>query len=469
MTRSLTLKWVLTLIIASLTGVMLVGLVASRTTVDEYDRLRIERAQNLFVADMAAYYQEHGSWDGLEAQMSQEFPLFDDHEGGFPEVFAVTDSAGQVIVGNGPFHVGDFITADRLERDGVTISVDGEVVGIALRGKPAPDFDPRELRYLENTNRALLVGALGAGMVALLIGVLLSRHFLRPLRDLTQAIGAMHRGSLNQQVPVRSDDELGTLARTFNQMSADLHRANQLRQQMTADVAHDLRTPLMVMMGYLEALRDGTLEATPARFDAMHHEALQLRRLVEDLRVLSLADAGELRLQPQPVAARDLLESIRLSFEPLAAAEQVTLRVEAEPGLPDCSLDRERMVQVLANLVTNALRYTPSGGTITLGAARSGANLLLTVTDTGTGIAADHLPNIFERFYRTDPSRQEQQGESGLGLAIAKSIVEAHRGTIRAESEPGKGTRIIITLPTGSTGTHDRANDTPLLPALKSP
>jgi signal transduction histidine kinase len=178
----------------------------------------------------------------------------------------------------------------------------------------------------------------------------------------------------------------------------------------------------------------------------MHLEALQLRRLVEDLRVLSLADAGELRLQTQLVAASDLLEQIQHAFEPLAAEKQVTLGVEIESGLPDLQIDRERMVQVLANLVTNGLRYTPSGGKMTLGATRSGTALCLTVTDTGSGIAPEHLPNVFERFYRTDASREEQQDESGLGLAIARSIVEAHGGTIRAESKLGNGTSMIITL-----------------------
>jgi signal transduction histidine kinase len=443
MTRSLTVKWVLTLLVASLTGVVLVGIVASRTAVNEYDRLRIEQAQTLFVEDMATYYEAHGSWDDLVAAM-QGFPL-PGHDMGFPEVFALADAGGRVVAGTGPFHVGDQVSADRLA-NGVPITVDGLLVGTVLRGNPPPDFDPRELRYLESTNRALLIGALGAGGVALLIGVLLSRLFLRPLRDLTVAIGAMQRGKLNQQVRVRSEDELGKLAHTFNQMSAEIHRANQLRQQMTADVAHDLRTPLMVMMGYLEAMRDGTLEATPARFEAMHLEALQLRRLVEDLRVLSLADAGELRLQTQPVAASDLLEQIQHAFEPLAAEKQVALGVEIESGLPDLQIDRERMVQVLANLVTNGLRYTPAGGKMTLGATRSGTARCLTVTDTGSGIAPEHLPNVFERFYRTDASREEQQDESGLGLAIARSIVEAHGGTIRAESKLGKGTSMIITL-----------------------
>jgi signal transduction histidine kinase len=247
-------------------------------------------------------------------------------------------------------------------------------------------------------------------------------------------------------VTVRTQDELGELAQTFNQMSSDIHRANQLRKQMTADIAHDLRTPLMVISGYLEALRDGTLKPTQARFEAMSHEAALLTRLIDDLRTLSLADAGELKLLPQAVEPRDLLEQVQRSFEPLAAEHGVTLRVQADTALPDLQVDRERMVQVLANLVSNALRYTPAQGKVTLGARQQAGSVQLIVSDTGSGIAADKLPNIFERFYRVEASRTENQGESGLGLAIAKSIVEAHGGTITAESTLGKGTTFIITL-----------------------
>jgi signal transduction histidine kinase len=229
-------------------------------------------------------------------------------------------------------------------------------------------------------------------------------------------------------------------------MSAQIHRANQLRKQMTADVAHDLRTPLMVITGYLEALCDGTLQATPARFEAMHHESKLLQRLVEDLRTLSLADAGELKLIDQSVKPYELLQHVRQSFEPIAQHQGVILRVDADEPLPDLRVDNERMAQVLGNLVSNALRYTPEGGSVILSAHSQPDSIQLAVQDTGTGIPAEKLPNIFERFYRTEESRHQRSDESGLGLAIAKSIVEAHGGTISASSQPGKGTTVTITL-----------------------
>jgi signal transduction histidine kinase len=221
-----------------------------------------------------------------------------------------------------------------------------------------------------------------------------------------------------------------------------------LREQMTADIAHDLRTPLTVIMGYLEGLRDGTLEATPQRFEAMYDESILLKRLIDDLRTLSLADAGKLKLMLQPIPPRELLEQVKQAFEPLAEEQQVTLQLDVSEGLPVVSVDRERMAQVLTNLLSNALRYTASGGSVTLRARAQGDDVQLVISDTGSGIAEDQLQSIFERFYRVEESRYQSQGESGLGLAIAKSLVEAHHGTIAAESRVGVGTSITVTLPT---------------------
>lgn len=447
MMRSLAFKWIASLLLTSLVGVILVGLFAYRITLVEYDRLRVAQAQAEFIATTTSYYQTYQTWDGLDEQQGQSYPSPDTSKPYKPhEQFALVDTNGEVVVGHGPFQHGEQISPQKLE-EGTPITVDGEHIGTVLLASPPPELDPREQRYLEGTYQALLVGAVGAGATALLIGILLSRHFLRPLSELTQAITAMQRGDLNQQVQVRTQDELGSLARTFNQMSAEIHRANQLRQQMTADIAHDLRTPLMVISGYVEALRDGTLQPTQERFEALNQETVLLKRLIEDLRTLSLADAGELKLVYQPVQPRELLEQVKQSFQPIADEQQVVLRVETVDELPTLQIDRERMMQVLANLLTNALRYTSTGGVVTLRAQCHQEKLQLAVADTGSGIPEDSLLNIFERFYRADQSRHESQNESGLGLAIAKSIVEAHHGTIVVESKLGKGTVMTVTLP----------------------
>ena len=448
MMRSLTFKWIVTLLLSSLTGVILVGLFAYRTTLNEFDRLRIEQLRSNFLTEASTYYQAYGSWDGLNALLRPDHDTQGDtQELPSPQIFALADSDGVIVVEVGPYHLGDTVSAAQIAA-GDPVTVDDEQVGTALLALPPPHLDPREQLYVDRTNLALFIGAVGASAIALLIGIILSRQFLRPLSELTSAIAAMRQGDLNQQVQVRSQDELGELAQSFNDMSAQIHRANQLRQQMTADIAHDLRTPLMVISGYLEGLRDGTLQPTPERFEAMNKEATLLKRLIDDLRTLSLADAGELKLLRQPLAPRDLLEQVRQSFEPLASEQEVHLQIEADETLPSIDVDHERMLQVLSNLLSNALRYTSAGGTITLRAQQTQAGVQLVVSDTGAGIPADKLANIFERFYRTEESRHENQGESGLGLAIAKSIVEAHHGSIRAESRMGVGTSIAITLQT---------------------
>lgn len=448
MIRSVTFKWIITVLLSSLTGVILVGLFAYRTTLNEFDRLRLEQARLTFLNQLTSYYQAQGSWDGLDDWLREddEHQPQGPHRGDSPPLlYALADNDGSIVLGIGPYQVGDEASASQLEQ-GIPVVIDGEQVGTALLALPPPKLDPREQVYVDRTNQALFIGAVGASAIALLVGIVLSRQFLRPLSELTAAIAAMRRGDLEQKVRVRSRDELGELAESFNELSAQLHRANQLRKQMTADIAHDLRTPLMVISGYLEALRDGTLKPTPERFEAMNREAVLLMRLVDDLRTLSLADAGELKLIYQPVPPHELLEQVRQAFEPLAAEQQVALRVEADETLPAVQVDRERMVQVLGNLVSNALRYTPAGGSIALRARQHEDGVQLVVSDTGRGIEADKLPNIFERFYRIEQSRHENQGESGLGLAIAKSIVEAHHGTIAAESQVGVGTSLIIML-----------------------
>jgi signal transduction histidine kinase len=323
--------------------------------------------------------------------------------------------------------------------------VDGQAVGYALAIGSAPPLDPREERYLARTNQALFLAGLAATLVALLLGILLARSLTRPLGELTAAIRRMAGGQLEQQVRVRSSDEVGQLAVAFNQMSADLARSNQARRQMTADIAHDLRTPLTVIAGYAESLRDGVLKPTPDRFDVIYTETQHLQRLVEDLRILSLADAGELRLNRQPLMVDGLLLRVVSAYAQQANQAGIELQVDCPPDLPPVVADEERLAQALGNLVSNALRHTPDGGRITLGARRQADGLQLRVQDTGEGIPPEALPMIFERFYRVDAARQGS--ESGLGLAIVRSLVDAHGGSVQVESQMGRGACFMITLP----------------------
>ena len=256
----------------------------------------------------------------------------------------------------------------------------------------------------------------------------------------------MAAGQLKQQVAVTSRDELGELAGAFNQMSADLDRLQRSRRRMTADIAHDLRNPLTVIGGYVESMREGVLDATPERLDAMQMEVKHLERLVDDLRTLSQAESGELSLNREAVSPVRLLERMRQSYQPLADKQAITLRLDAGPGLHEIDADPDRMAQVLGNLISNALRYTPEHGEIVLGAQEDSSSVALTVADNGQGIPPEALPHVFDRFYRANSARTRAD-KSGLGLAIARSIVEAHGGCITAESLPGVGTTMKITLP----------------------
>jgi signal transduction histidine kinase len=226
-----------------------------------------------------------------------------------------------------------------------------------------------------------------------------------------------------------------------------LARASELRRQMMADIAHELRTPLSLILGYTESLSDGKLPASQETFDVMHDEAQHLSRLVDDLRTLSLADAGELSLTRQPLDVPALLERVVSAHSPEAQRRGISLRAEPSPTLPPVEADPGRMAQVLDNLVSNALCYTPEGGQIDLSAKADKNTIKLRVQDNGVGIAPDDLPFVFERFYRADKSLKRNGTESGLGLAIAKSIVEAHGGSISVKSSLGQGTTFTITLP----------------------
>jgi signal transduction histidine kinase len=470
MTRSLAFKLVLAFLLVSLTGAALTAIFARWATYQEFDRLILEQAQENFVSDAATYYQANGSWQGVgehfyrnipapapQTQPSNHLgpggqppPLRAEDRGQqdrppTPYVFAVADQDGYVVMPAGPYRFGDQVPVDELAQS-IEIEVDGQVVGIALATGESPELASQEQHYLTRTNRASLYAALAAILVALVLGIILAHRLTRPLRELTTATQAMAQGDLEQQVPVRSQDELGELAVAFNQMSADLAHANELRRQTTADIAHDLRTPLTVMSGYLEALRDGVLEPSPDRFETMHQEAQHLRRLVEDLRTLSLADAGELTLNREPVPPQVVLEQAAATYRHQAEQQEIDLHVQLDPNLPAIKVDSDRMAQVLGNLVSNALRHTPPGGQILLTATQQGKAVLLSVQDTGAGIAPDELPCIFDRFHPGDQTRQTHEGESGLGLAIAKSIVELHGGTISVASILGQGTTFTIAL-----------------------
>jgi signal transduction histidine kinase len=284
---------------------------------------------------------------------------------------------------------------------------------------------------------------------AIFAGSMAFRRFIPPVADVMAAADAVAEGDLSVRVREDVPGEFGRLAKSFNRMAAQLEADEAQRRNLTADVAHELRTPLHIIQGNLEGILDGVYPASPEHISATLEETRLLARLVSDLQTLSLAEAGQLPLHREPVSARDLLEDIQTSFAGVAGEAGVALEIEA-PGdevAVTLSADPDRLEQVLSNLVANALRYTPPGGKIVLRAKTSAETVCLEVADTGRGIPPEDLPHIFDRFWRGDKARGHQDGAgSGLGLAIAKQLVQAHGGKIWAESQPGVGTTFIIEM-----------------------
>jgi signal transduction histidine kinase len=285
--------------------------------------------------------------------------------------------------------------------------------------------------------------------LTVLVGGWAFRRIGRPVADLMAAADAVANGDLSARVREDTPGQLGRLATSFNRMTSELARAEQQRRNLTADVAHELRNPLHVIQGNLEGILDGVYEPSPGHIGATLEETRLLARLVTDLQTLSLAEAGQLPLHPIRISVADLLSDVATSSANQAAEQGVELSLDLAPGAEDLELtaDSDRLDQVLSNLVANALRYTPAGGRITLGAEARPGGVRLRVADTGAGIPAEDLPFIFDRFWRGDRSRTRQAGAgSGLGLAIAKQLVQAHGGTISASSQPGQGTVFTIDL-----------------------
>jgi signal transduction histidine kinase len=305
--------------------------------------------------------------------------------------------------------------------------------------------DNREQVFVGAVTRSLLVGVLVGGGVAVALALAFARGILRPIGALTAAARQMELGDLSQRVVVRSDDEIGQLGHAFNGMAEGLARTERLRRTMVTDVAHELRTPLTNLRGYLEAVRDGVTAPRPEVIESLYEEAMLLSHLVDDLQDLSLSEDGRLVLHSEPVDVCALLTSAAQSISPRAGGVEVT--VDVTPDLPLAWADPQRVAQVLRNLLVNAVTHTARGGRITLRAAVSGEQLRIEVRDTGSGIAAEHVPNVFERFYRVDPSRTRATGGAGIGLAIVKQLVEGHGGTVGVASVLGEGSCFTFTLP----------------------
>ncbi|MFN2269431.1 MAG: sensor histidine kinase [Anaerolineae bacterium] len=449
MRGSLFWKLMIAFAVVILVGIGGALLVAGRVADAEFRRYAgSENRWEDTVAELADYYAANGSWDGVEAVL---FPGQGRgrSQGSGPPVRLV-DADGLIVASRSEFDVGQEASARDL-RAGLPILVDGEQVGTLLTPASGELTEEQEA-FLHRLVVAFAISGGVALLVALVLGALLVRSITRPLAQLTTASRAVASGDLDARVPIRSGDEVGQLAGAFNQMAADLARAEEARRQQTADIAHELRTPLTVIQGQLEALADGIFPADAGNLEPLLEQTQLLNRLVEDLRTLSLADAGQLTFSLIAIDVGEWVSGVVTGFRAVAAERGVALNLEVGDSLPEVRIDPGRMAQVVGNVLDNALRHTPEGGRITVGATRQGGDILVTVTDTGPGVPQEHLVHLFERFWRGEPSRSRRTGGSGLGLAIAQRIVEAHGGRIWAENAPMGGLRVGFSLP----GEQDR-------------
>lgn len=326
---------------------------------------------------------------------------------------------------------------------------------------PTPGGTPGQIGFVRAVNQQLLLAAIAAGAAALLLTWLISRRIVGPIEALTAAAGRMEQGDLSTKVNVNTKDEIGKLAHAFNAMTGSLSRQEQLRRNMVTDIAHELRTPLANIRGYLEAVRDGIVEADPALVSSLHEESLLLTRLVDDLQELQLAESGQLKFEPVPASITDIAVRAATAQTPTAEAKDITIHTDLTPDIPLVRADQARISQVLRNLLDNSIRHTPEGGSITISArllpihdlqnpqssTRNPQYVEVCVQNTGPAIPPDHLPHIFDRFYRADGSRARTTGGTGLGLAIVKQLIELHHGEVRAENTSNSGPRFYFTLP----------------------
>lgn len=432
-----------------------------------YVRINEERRNQRIVEVLAAAYQLYGGWEGVGWQLS--------HLGLSTNTWVrVLDNWGRVVYDSNASCSMTGMGGMMMRRWGrarspgeeplfwppnqeppemgpvavVPIQVEGRRVGtayIASTGRRGL-YSQQDLLFRRTFNRSVVVAGLLGGAGALLLGFVLSRRITDPLLRLNQAAHRLAEGDLTQRVPVETGDEVGRLAQTFNFMAARLEELEKLRRKLTADVAHELRTPLTAIRSYIEAFQDGVLKPEAKHLEDLHQEVLRLVRMVEDLRELSLAEAREKRLRLEPLELGELAASVADRLRPLMEEKGIALEVAPGPGLMVRG-DAEALNRVFHNLLFNAYQYTEKGGRVWVRVERRDGMAAVEVSDTGTGIAPRDLPYIFERFYRADPSRNRATGGTGIGLTIARELVQAHGGRIEVESELGRGSTFTVLLP----------------------
>lgn len=450
---SFALKLGLSFVIVILVSVALVYFLTARAITSRFAEFREQNKQQVarqICGLLCEYRRRTGGWLGIEQLLSSRYTVWINgrlivRRTSLIGPFSLADADGKVVVSTEEGKVGMFLSPQEVAT-GIPLFDEGKKMGVLLLSEQGSVLDPAEEEFLASAKRSALLGGGIASGIALLLSAFLILQVLSPLRLLSRATERIAHGDLTQRVTLKARDEFGQLGSSFNRMIDNLRRSETIRQTMTADIAHELRTPVTIIQGNLEAILDGVYQPTPETIAPIYEETLHLGRLIDDLRDLALAEAGELRLNKEPT---DLVALVNQVTEMVSSSLEwgPKLHVKVDHSLPKVTLDPKRIRQVMANILSNALRHTPTTGGIWVEVLQEGGELELRVTDSGPGIPPEDLPHLFERFYRGDQARSRSGGGSGLGLAIAKQWVEAHGGRIWAENSEQTGARFVVRLP----------------------
>jgi signal transduction histidine kinase len=459
---SLFWKGMLAFLAVIMVAVGTVAVLTGRVTESAFRRYTLTRSGmwEELTEELAEYYAARDSWTGIQeviAELPDRGRRMEARDASAPAPpprmidFRIVDTGGRVVANTEGPPVGT-VPQGTLD-DAVPIEVEDEVVGYllpALRNPPTWPLDAAQTAFLARVRRTLWIGAAAALGVALVVGGLLFHSITAPLRELTAASEAIAEGDLSARADVRGRDEVAQLGDAFNSMAESLHRMEEARRNQTADIAHELRTPLTVLQGTLEAMLDEVYPTDRENLQAALIQTRMLSRLIEDLRLLALADAGKLNLAKDAVDLEQFLKGVVEAYQPSAKEQGIALALETASGLPTIRADCDRLAQVMGNLLTNSLHYVPEGGHVRVEAERGEGEVMVAVKDDGPGVPVEDLPHVFERFWRADPARRRATGGTGLGLSIARYIVEAHGGHIWAEETGGGGLTVRFSLPVHS-------------------
>jgi len=396
---------------------------------------------------LETYYLGHGSWQGVQAVLEERTNTSIRALRPDWEQTILLDASGRVVLDHGIANsprVG-IIYSPQPNEAGLLLSINHQPIGMLIMLRSTP---PRPWQLIFPLLGPATVISIFLGILTLVIGLLLMRRMINPLSEVIAASQAVSQGDLTARVPVDArNDDLSALSDHFNHMAEELERSDLQRRNLFADIAHELRTPITILRGRLEGILDGVYPPDEANIAPALEETYLLERLVEDLRLLALAEANQLRFEMKPVSLSELTEAILGLFSAQAAERNVSILIEADPDLPEVNVDPQRFQQVVGNLIDNALSFTPEGSSIDLSIQRKENTVVLTVVDGGPGIPDDELPYVFDRFWRGDKSRARSTGGAGLGLSIARQLVEAQGGKITAHNRSPRGLEVSIVLP----------------------